>query len=390
MQKQALLEHVRAAAEAFRLATARHSQHLHKQVALTTDAGYAAAKAPLVAQLASEKELEVFNGLMIVFRNSSRRASYEDLADWLAERAATVGEENAVDRLEQYLRDAKFEYKVFAAIAGVEVEEETRFASDVVLSGSEALPQYVLEHNPLSVSDWHRRPTAALTQTRFQTRMHVPSGDEEFLKGAAIQAANEPIDDALMCITVVGSYAPVIVGLWYDAPDAPVRSGFGELPRSLEIGWPAKLPKADASAAADLYTVFASLGRKQRERLRVPMRRLNAARRRRDPVDSAIDLGIALEAVFGDTQPAEHTFKVRVRAARYLGDSSADRERIYELAGTLYDLRSLAVHTGTLISKRTKGLDIGKTLTEGHQLVADVIKKLIHGPDVDWRSTVLS
>jgi hypothetical protein len=388
MQKEVLLERVRVAAEAYRAAIAPHTLRIEQVIAASTDPGFAAAKAPLVAHLATEPELAIFDdSLMIVFRNSASRASYAHLAQWLADRAATVGEQQAVEELERYLREPRFEYKVFGAIAGMEVADETRFTPDLVLSGPDALPKYVLDHNPLSIQDWHRRPTAALTLTRSQARQHAREGE---VKHEDVAGANDPIDDALMCISVVGAYAPVLVGVWYDVLAAPVPGGFGELPISLEMGWAEKLSKADASAAAALYTTFAGLATQQKERLRVPMRRLNASRRRRDQADSAIDLGIALESVFGDEDPGEYTFKVRVRAARFLGLGSADRERIYELAGDLYLLRSIAVHKGTLKSSRTKGMDIGKTLKEGQQLVGDVLKTLIHNPVTDWRSTVLS
>lgn len=386
MQKQVLLERVRVAAEAFRAATAPHTTRIEKLIAATTSVGFAAAKAPLVAHLATEPELAIFNELMVVFRNSSRRATYKDLAQWLADHAATVGAEKAVQDLERYLNEPQFEYKVHTAIAGLEVAEETPFAPDLLLSGPQALPQYVLDDDPITLRHWHQRSTAALTWTRSQARIHAPESDVKFEDAGS----NDPIDDALMCISVVGPYAPAIVGIWYDVPAAPVLGGFGELPRSLEIGWSEKLSKADALAAAELYAVFVALSTGDKERLRVPMRRLNSARRRRDQVDSAIDIGIALEALFGDTNPGEHTFKVRVRAARYLGQDAADRERIYELAGTLYLLRSLAVHRGTLVSKDTKGLDIGQTLQAGYRLVGDALNKIIRKPVGDWRSTVLS
>jgi hypothetical protein len=159
--RPALLERVRVAADAHQAATAPHADRIQKMMAVTTDPGYAAARAPLVAQLASETELAIFDGLMVVFRNSSFRVSHEFLADWLAAQAARVGEEKAVEQLEQYLREPEFECMTFAAVAGVEVADETRFASDLVLSGPEALPDYAREQDPFSIMDWHRRPTAA-------------------------------------------------------------------------------------------------------------------------------------------------------------------------------------------------------------------------------------
>src|SRR6266436_8665068 len=57
--------------------------------------------------------------------------------------------------------------------------------------------------------------------------------------------------------------------------------------------------------------------------LRVPMQRLNSAMRRKSAVDSAIDLGIALESIFlRDTTDdrSELTFKLRVRSEEHTSE----------------------------------------------------------------------
>ena len=65
--------------------------------------------------------------------------------------------------------------------------------------------------------------------------------------------------------------------------------------------------------------MFKSLDVKKQRYFRVPLERLNMAIRRVSQVDSAIDTGIALEALFLSDQSddrGELTFRLRVRGAR--------------------------------------------------------------------------
>ena len=56
-------------------------------------------------------------------------------------------------------------------------------------------------------------------------------------------------------------------------------------------------------AAPKLFETFRSLSAETKDALRLPLQRLSMAMRRLSNVDSAIDLGIALEALFLNDQP---------------------------------------------------------------------------------------
>jgi hypothetical protein len=76
----------------------------------------------------------------------------------------------------------------------------------------------------------------------------------------------------------------------------------------------------------------------------VALDRLNLARRRRSPGDQAIDASICLEALLGDDNSQELTYKLRLRAALLLGKTLSEREAIRKTVGALYQLRSKVVH----------------------------------------------
>jgi len=81
--------------------------------------------------------------------------------------------------------------------------------------------------------------------------------------------------------------------------------------------------------------------------------RLNRALRPERASEKVIDLGIAFEVIFlsqneKDGTPGELTFKLAMRAAWLLGDNPEGRGKLFVRFKRLYDLRSKAVHTGTI------------------------------------------
>jgi hypothetical protein len=113
------------------------------------------------------------------------------------------------------------------------------------------------------------------------------------------------------------------------------------------------------------------------------MERLNSAMRRPSLVDSAIDLGIALESIFLPDGRGALTFRLRVRAARWLGSTPEERKRLSVMVGDLYAVRSKAVHEGRVpdvIHERTTR----ELLEEGYELTARALVALISKGDPDW------
>jgi hypothetical protein len=66
-------------------------------------------------------------------------------------------------------------------------------------------------------------------------------------------------------------------------------------------------------------------------------------------VDAAIDFGIAMEAVFlEDNDRDEITYRLTMRAGRFLGSDLASRQAARRLFSGLYDLRSKAAHRAAI------------------------------------------
>jgi hypothetical protein len=97
----------------------------------------------------------------------------------------------------------------------------------------------------------------------------------------------------------------------------------------------------NATAAQELARAFFAIDRKRRhDRLRIPLDRLDRANRIRDHADTAIDLGIALEALLlHKSDRGELSFRLSLRGAWLAGKNEKDRADLLVLLRKAYDLR---------------------------------------------------
>jgi hypothetical protein len=109
-------------------------------------------------------------------------------------------------------------------------------------------------------------------------------------------------------------------------------------------------------------------------------------------VDAAIDLGIALETLYlndsGDDR-GELTFRMKIRSARFLGRGEEDRQRIFDLVGELYTLRSVAVHKGKLPTKYTVR-SVRELLDKGFDLGIQTVRRFISEGSPNWNEVQMN
>ena len=85
---------------------------------------------------------------------------------------------------------------------------------------------------------------------------------------------------------------------------------------------------------------------------------------------------------------AELSYRMKVRAARWLGPDPDARRRISKLIGDVYSARSKAVHTGRLPAK-TGGRPTSELLLDGYEFASEAIIRLIEEPAPEWNDLVL-
>lgn len=331
----------------------------------------------------------IFDGKMQVMPNRAKRVEISDLADWLISRGRETGAGQAVADLQKYLSDTRIPCLSVFGLGGLEIGQCCSLGSGISLRPWNSLTDS--SHKRL-VSEEFYFPrsgsflSAVLVQEIMLPKPHVGKEDWQFPEFDMSE-----LHDALLCIGVVGPFAVQFMVLWVEPPQwAPLTPvGYSVPPgegRYRSDVW----TDEHCSAAYTLLQNFRGLPLLDKEALRIPLQRLNMAMRGLSPVDSAIDLGIALEALFLNDERGELTFRLKLRAARHLGKNSNEREFIFQIVGDLYKLRSAAIHTGKIPTHPIKGRSAPELLEEGFRLTAKAIRLCINNGVPDWSKVQLS
>jgi hypothetical protein len=231
-------------------------------------------------------------------------------------------------------------------------------------------------------------PSGALVRdfTIEKRHIHQDEYQRDMEKYMTLVDATE-LHDALMCIALVGPFAPHVVASWISFPPwAPMFGGSMMLPQLEGFSSTQPFPEDASVGARSLFDAFSALPVNLQARLRLVMQRLNRAMRRFVPVDASIDLGIALEALYLSDMSddrGELTFRLKTRAARLLGTSGADRKRLFTLVGDLYGMRSSAVHTG-VVASTIRGRLAQEVLAEGFSITAETARRFITDQEPNW------
>lgn len=347
----------------------------------------------LIASLRAEADLEAFIGNMQVVANSARRVEYPNLAGWLLERARGVGAQRAIADLDRYLNSDEVPYLYTVAVAGIKLTARCVLGPYLEMVPWDAIPDSHAKHTIFQtyvLGHGFHWPTAVLQRKVTLPKLHAREVD---CKIRGTELPHMEVHDGLLCIGLMGPTAPYVLASWLEPPDwAPVFAGGYSMPHLEGIPRSHDWPEAACEQARSVYQAFAKLEEGRKARLRLAMQRLNTAMRRLSPVDAAVDLGIVMEALFLQDMQGERgelTYRLRVRAARYLGSDSADRRRLSELIRKLYTARSIAVHTGR-VEDTIGGVATRDLLTQGFSLAASTLVRFIFDGDPDWDDVAFS
>lgn len=139
--------------------------------------------------------------------------------------------------------------------------------------------------------------------------------------------------------------------------------------------------------AYSLHLARKSLARKDQNRLAIPVHRWIRSYSDLDTTDKWIDLGIALESLFlSEGNTTELGYRLRLNAARYLGDTPMERQELMRLFRDIYRYRSEAVHQGLV----SGGQSMLNALTDAQTHCQRAIIKTINGGGFpDWEQLAL-
>lgn len=349
----------------------------------------------LLDALRANPALDVFNGRLHRVANRGMQVEIENLAIWLIRRGSIVGSTRAVAGLQKYLRLSEIPFSMAFGLTGINIDHQCNLGHGIKLVPWEKFPD--TSHKDLIYSTFSRSvgfkwPSAVILQEKILPVPHIAEKLRQD-SGPYTPIDDSELRDVILCIGAVGPFATEELVTWLEPPPwAPVIGQY------LNISIPEGLPRNDVWKAEhckpllDLFKKFRTLVPKEKDALRLPMQRLNMAMRRNSKVDSAVDLGIALESLFlnnaSDTR-GELTFKLQLRVARYIEKTQEKRADIFQLMGDLYNLRSKAVHTGR-IPEKIKNKPTFVILREGYKITAESIRLFILEGRPDWAKIQLN
>jgi Apea-like HEPN len=206
---------------------------------------------------------------------------------------------------------------------------------------------------------------------------------------------SERAEDVVRCLFLMSQKPVGIIAEWPIAADPAANRHFGghlTYGRALfDLSF--ALPndgQLDGDKLITLWQGYSDLKANDRDTIRYAIDRMNLAKRRPTVVDSAIDLGIALEMLLlhNSDSKTELRFRLSLYGAAFIGGTHDVRKSNFKLLQKIYDLRSSAVHRGRLSKNH---VELAPALIEkGINLAVAITRKLISlGQFPDYESEYL-
>lgn len=353
-----------------------------------TDPPFAAATRVLRACLLEDSAFAT-SWMTLIYPGGAAGMNVRRVSQALPWRARRIGPDAAASALAAYLASSTVDVTLNLAVGGVELTERATLAKGVeVVPWSEALAS----DDDLAWTNQLTTGRRELCTAVFRQTIRVEKRFGDVSPHTFMPPANySDIEAALSCVCIAGPIPLYAIGKWVTPEDGvPAINylhGWGSF---LEVKpHIAVLSPSQASAAAELHFAFDALSTARRDLLSVPIRRLNSAMVRPTTVDAAIDLGIAMEALFIPEAPQGKNRKhvLSARAAHRLATNEPDADRIRRLFEELYQDRNIAVHRGRFASAEAEA-SAKHRLSAGYPAVARALGMSIR-ERIDWHAVAI-
>lgn len=288
-----------------------------------------------------------------------------------------------------------------AGIGGISLPEKLQLTDQAsIISADDILPSMVREFvfridrfgRILGGSHEALRPQAALMVTNNQ-QVLLPKKSRTPAKNSLSMDAIRKLEQVtLFCLTLASEHAaPVFTAKtsWIDHPAHSYHglsggSG-GTSPGEQQTS---RYDEFDANLVDELFKSVDRLKEKDQTALFLAVERLRRSRLHAEPVNRAIDLGIALEIIFLHKikHNQELSYRAGTHAAFLVGTNEEKRRSIFKVVRDAYEARSVAVHTGQL---KEKHID---SLSPADELCRSAAIKLVKsgGFPEDWESLIFA
>lgn len=316
------------------------------------------------------------------------------LATWLLQRSIKLGlERDAIAAFEQLVRTNKRRMRYVSVVKGVHVLEPIKISDSITLYPENFLgitERYRNEHLQSRIPIQHGTYGCIAVYEFEQDGIIITAEMVEKREHNLLTHITGNIQLLISLAPLVSGSGAIAVVSWFEFHDEesiPVRSMGFSYP--LDISSPFFSDLVLAEPLKEAFACYQKLLPEIRDHIAVPLDRLNRSRRSGVSLDSAIDLGIALESLLMEktSNNSEITFKMSMRAAAFLGNSAEERKEIFNVVSDVYGLRSTAVHTGRLpIKKKLKSkLATTDAIRRGQAICAAIIRQWMYrNGKIDW------
>ena len=241
--------------------------------------------------------------------------------------------------------------------------------------------------SPDDIDSFGREPISFFPRTRpvlnlkdWVCEVHTVGSKDT---AGAFDRHNDLVDEIAVALNLTkeGRVIFTLLANYYQSPfyDAGTVSGGQAVPTG-GIGGKITLDSSDIKVFESSFRAVQSImaGTKQRG-LRLPLRRLQAAARRRESEDRLVDYVIGLERLLANDSPQlETTFRFRLRGAALLPESFGSPRQRIALMNRLYGALSDVVHG------KAKESEVGELLPKAENVLRTVLLWYIHNKPTHW------
>ena len=337
-------------------------------------------------------------------------SSTEDILKNLLKAAIVKGPEAAAGAFYSEIASGYLPYREYFLLSGVKVEKEVHVGDGISLlplpNNTQDLPGFLSDLFSFRVdSSEFLSKTLLSVDMSVAPLLHRPEQDYTLQSGperhfsTAVRSADfrdfEP-GKFFLALTLIGDHPVFSAIRWTSLSDDQIfnlRGGGSGHSQDTRSGSSTVFTDDQVHQAIDLYRKITGLPRSVERQLQTPIDRWIKSKTHQGHVDRMIDLGIAFESFYLRGIRDELSFRFRLRASLHLGDGMEERKLLKKRFRQIYDIRSEAVHEGTVPERVTvEGQDvrIGEFLEKSQELFKRSLLKVIEtGRLPDWASIEL-
>lgn len=245
----------------------------------------------------SEQHMLVFDDQMHAFASGWARTDLKGLARSIIIRATATSPGETLKEVAAYFSNESYPVQQVLFLSGISVDQPIEINDEIKLlpfeNGSSYL--HLIPREGSYDSELISSIQTLAIKQNTHPRVYSDAGSE--LKPVMKELWDfSELEDLVSCASLFGPCGPAIIATsiapvnWLPCHGGPI----GQCPSATELRGHHRIVGSEANVLKQTYQAFAALPRTTKNRLRVPMRRLNLAMRRRWDVDVAIDIGIAL------------------------------------------------------------------------------------------------